>query len=39
VASARAALADDAAFDAAWRRGAAMTTEQAIAFVMRPGDT
>jgi non-specific serine/threonine protein kinase len=39
VASARAALGDDAAFDAAWRRGGAMTTEQAIAFVLRPSDT
>jgi non-specific serine/threonine protein kinase len=38
VASARAALGDDAAFDAAWRRGAVMTTEQAIAFVLRPDD-
>ena len=39
VASARAALADDAAFEAAWARGAAMTTEQAIAFVLHPGDS
>ena len=39
VASARAGLADDAEFDAAWRRGAAMTTEQAIKFVLRPDDT
>jgi non-specific serine/threonine protein kinase len=39
VALARASLGDDAAFDAAWRRGAAMTTEQAIAFVLDPGDT
>jgi hypothetical protein len=39
VPSARAALGDDAAFDAAWRRGAAMTTEQVVEFVLRPGDT
>ena len=39
MASARAALGDDAAFDAAWRRGAAMTTEQVIEFVLRQGDT
>jgi non-specific serine/threonine protein kinase len=39
VTSARAALGDDAAFDAAWRRGAAMTTEQVIKFVLRPSET
>jgi non-specific serine/threonine protein kinase len=36
VTAARAALADDAAFDAAWRRGAAMTTAQAFEFVLNP---
>jgi non-specific serine/threonine protein kinase len=39
VASARAALGDDAAFDAAWRRGAGMTADQAIAFVLQPSET
>jgi non-specific serine/threonine protein kinase len=39
VASARAALGDDAAFDQAWRRGAAMTTEEVVEFALRPGDT
>jgi len=39
VATARAALGDDAAFDAAWRRGAAMTTEQVIELVLHPGET
>jgi len=32
VQAARAKCADDAAFDAAWRVGSAMTMEQAIAF-------
>lgn len=39
VASARTALADAEAFEAAWRRGHAMTTEQVIEFVLRQGDT
>jgi hypothetical protein len=34
VPSARAALGDDAVFDAAWRRGTAMITEQVIEFVL-----
>jgi hypothetical protein len=36
VASARAALGDDGAFNAARRRGHAMTTAQAIEFVLDP---
>jgi non-specific serine/threonine protein kinase len=39
VAAARAKLSDEAAFSAAWRRGAALTTEQAIALVLRPSET
>jgi non-specific serine/threonine protein kinase len=39
VASARAVLGDDVAFDAAWRRGAAMTTEQVVEFVLRLSET
>ena len=39
VPAARAALGDDAAFDAAWRRGAAMTTEQVIELVLLQGET
>jgi hypothetical protein len=38
VASARAALGDDAAFDAARRRGGAMTTEEAVAYALRQGE-
>jgi non-specific serine/threonine protein kinase len=38
VASARAALGDDAAFDAAWRRGSAMSTEQVTELVLCPDD-
>jgi len=36
VTAARVALRDDADFEDAWRRGGAMTTEQAIEFVLRP---
>ena len=37
-AAARAALADDAAFDAAWADGRAMTMEQAIALALGESD-
>jgi non-specific serine/threonine protein kinase len=39
VATARAALGDDAVFDAARRRGAAMTTEQVIELALDPSET
>jgi hypothetical protein len=38
VATARAALADAAAFDAAWREGRAMPLEQAVAYALEEGD-
>jgi non-specific serine/threonine protein kinase len=38
VTAARAALRDDAAFDAAWRQGRAMTSEQAIVYALEESD-
>src|SRR5262249_33704772 len=37
VAAARAALRDDAAFDAAWQEGRAMTMEEAIVYALGEG--
>jgi non-specific serine/threonine protein kinase len=37
IASARFALADDAAFDRAWQEGRAMNLQQAIAYALEPG--
>jgi hypothetical protein len=39
LASARARLADEVAWQAAWQEGRAMTLEQAIAYALEPQDT
>ena len=38
VVAARAAMADDAAFDFAWREGASMPLEQAVEYALRQHD-
>jgi hypothetical protein len=39
VAAARAALNDNAAFDAAWQQGRAMTVEQAVALALEGAES